>query len=520
MSLKPASLLVTLGFSLFAQVGVVEPRFECYESPFRIGYSTLSRPARAGDTVIYVTQPVPLGKYFLVNPESSSPDGLYAVYSEPSFNTESLTFDYKLTLGVVFGPNPDPLTITVPRFHNTGTRVRFGHAEAIGIFSYYNTSGEARTYSAGGGDNSFSPNYYFTQQPSLFSTGVHRFEFATPLSMRQNVYWRIVDQRATASTSLAFACDTSKSVVRAASVPVSFGANRDIRLGEIDGLAPGSYTVRIPFVFSQNPLNYLPERFSGVLISNIVTRNGVVYADISTNPSYSLARNYFFAIQVTDSAGRNFFSSGVLDVVGACPMNVSPSALPAGFVNSPYSATLTAPGAATFTAEGPLPAGLSLSESGLLTGTPTQSGAFPFNLVTYGVNGCYSRTPMSIDVQGQFCASNVTKETELTLSGFRQNLVTRRFQQSVTIRNASQSAIAGPIAFVVDNLSPNATLATANGATACAAPLSRPFQNVELGPTNLLAPGATVTFTLEFNNASSALPITYTPRILAGGANR
>jgi hypothetical protein len=77
----------------------------------------------------------------------------------------------------------------------------------------------------------------------------------------------------------------------------------------------------------------------------------------------------------------------------ACPsITVSPYALPAGLRGTPYSATITqtgGTGAAAFAvSSGSVPAGLTLSSSGALSGTPTAAGAFAFTVTATDANGC------------------------------------------------------------------------------------------------------------------------------------
>jgi hypothetical protein len=65
-----------------------------------------------------------------------------------------------------------------------------------------------------------------------------------------------------------------------------------------------------------------------------------------------------------------------------------------------------------------------------------------------------------------------------------------------------------PLSLVLDNLSPNATLQSASGATTYQTPLVSPYQHFALsGP---LPPGNSVSLTLQFFNSSSTAPITYT----------
>jgi uncharacterized protein YhjY with autotransporter beta-barrel domain len=87
-------------------------------------------------------------------------------------------------------------------------------------------------------------------------------------------------------------------------------------------------------------------------------------------------------------AGRSYSPGDVVTInlsgVFAPPITVSPSSLPNGAVASAYSQTLTATGGTapyTFTRDsGTLPAGLTLSTGGTLSGTPTAGGTFNFTV--------------------------------------------------------------------------------------------------------------------------------------------
>jgi hypothetical protein len=95
------------------------------------------------------------------------------------------------------------------------------------------------------------------------------------------------------------------------------------------------------------------------------------------------ANTYTFTITATDGAGNTASQSYTL-VIGAPPITISPATLPAGTVGTPYSQKLTATGGAGGYAfalgAGALPGGLTLSSSGLLSGTPTAAGAFNFEV--------------------------------------------------------------------------------------------------------------------------------------------
>jgi hypothetical protein len=90
----------------------------------------------------------------------------------------------------------------------------------------------------------------------------------------------------------------------------------------------------------------------------------------------------------------NSFSGWITNLVGVAPQPVciTTNTLPDGTVSVPYSATLVSVGGtAPYTyslVSGSLPPGLTLSPSGMITGTPTSSGTFTFTIkVTDSVGG-------------------------------------------------------------------------------------------------------------------------------------
>ena len=101
----------------------------------------------------------------------------------------------------------------------------------------------------------------------------------------------------------------------------------------------------------------------------------------------------------------------------------------------------------------------------------------------------------------------------ITSGGFTLNPTTRRYAQTVTLRNGSAGTITGPISLVLDSLSSNATLLNARGHTVVTVPSGSPYVNAN---TNL-APGASISIGLQFSNPSHTA-ITYQARVLAGSA--
>lgn len=78
--------------------------------------------------------------------------------------------------------------------------------------------------------------------------------------------------------------------------------------------------------------------------------------------------------------------------IGCPTILVGPNSLPPGTVGTPFNATVTASGGTgTYTfalTAGSLPAGLSLSSAGAITGTPTAPAAANFTITATDSNGC------------------------------------------------------------------------------------------------------------------------------------
>ena len=95
------------------------------------------------------------------------------------------------------------------------------------------------------------------------------------------------------------------------------------------------------------------------------------------------------------ASDRNGCSGQVPLVIAAatCPViTLAPPTLPPGSVGVAYSQPITATGGTapyTFSVvSGTLPAGLTLSSGGLLSGTPTTVGSPPVTILATDVNGC------------------------------------------------------------------------------------------------------------------------------------
>ena len=113
------------------------------------------------------------------------------------------------------------------------------------------------------------------------------------------------------------------------------------------------------------------------------------------------------------------------------------------------------------------------------------------------------------------CATDVSASIAVTRGGVTLNPVTKRYVQTVTLKNTSTSAITGPISLVLDRLTANVGLFNATGSTAVMLPAGSPYQNA----TTTLAPGQSVAVQLQFTNLGN-IAFAYETRVLAGPGSR
>src|SRR6185295_1833071 len=100
-----------------------------------------------------------------------------------------------------------------------------------------------------------------------------------------------------------------------------------------------------------------------------------------------------FPITVTATDANGCTGSRIVTLVIGCQtITVNPTTLPNGTAGSPYSQTFTQTsgiGVITWSVTGTLPAGITLNTStGVLSGTPTQTGSFPITITATDANGC------------------------------------------------------------------------------------------------------------------------------------
>lgn len=103
---------------------------------------------------------------------------------------------------------------------------------------------------------------------------------------------------------------------------------------------------------------------------------GVISGTPTTGGTYS------FTVTVTDATSLSSSATLSITVNTVAPaLSITTTSVPAGVVSTAYSTTLAASGGTppyTWSETGPLPPGLSLSSAGVISGTPTTAGTYPF----------------------------------------------------------------------------------------------------------------------------------------------
>jgi trimeric autotransporter adhesin len=163
-------------------------------------------------------------------------------------------------------------------------------------------------------------------------------------------------------------------------------------LGATAGTAPFSYAVT-----------------TGTLPAGLTLSPGGMLAGTPTRTG-----DFSFSVTVTDAGGCSGASTCSLAVVCAA-VALSPALLPNGVAGLVYSQAITATaGVAPFhfaVTAGALPAGLALSPTGLLSGTPTAAGSAAFTVGVVDSAGCAGSRDYVLDVFATPPVSSVAANT-------------------------------------------------------------------------------------------------------------
>jgi subtilisin family serine protease len=141
---------------------------------------------------------------------------------------------------------------------------------------------------------------------------------------------------------------------------------------------------------------------SGSLPAGLSLSSGGVLSGTPTTAGTST-----FTVRVTDAGART--TTGSLSLVVGTPVSISTTSLPGGTTGTSYSAAFAATGGTTpytwSVSAGTLPAGLTLSSGGSLTGTPTTAGTSTFTVRVTDAAGRQATVSLTVTVLAPLAVS-------------------------------------------------------------------------------------------------------------------
>ncbi|MBL8231464.1 MAG: hypothetical protein JNL98_23415 [Bryobacterales bacterium] len=398
--------------------------------------------------------------------------------------------------------------------HNVGERVVWTHRLVHAWFGYFNPTNADITYAAGGSQNFFTPGLPNQGQPSVFPPGMARRILRRPFRVDRDYTWIVGSQVTIARNTPEQYCTSNERLSRATPLSATLPRGQtslSVPLATVNTAdSVGALTVA------------LTPHTEGVTAANPVIAGGVLRADVTVDPA---AESVVYLGATYSANGRVVASTSTgIQVTSTCNATFSPQTLPAGALGGPYgpvdfSANNGTANATGFTLEGSLPVGMQFSGA-RLSGTPAAAGTFALRLNANFAGACTASTSYNLFIGGPACATNITSEALISIGAPRRDALTGRWAQVVNIRYNGATPRQGPIVLALDGLSSNAALVSSQGVTSCATPAGSPFVLVNPGSDGVLSPGEFAGVTLVFSNTSTTAPITYTPRLLAGGAQQ
>ena len=237
-----------------------------------------------------------------------------------------------------------------------------------------------------------------------------------------------------------------------------------------------------------------------------------------------------FRVRAEDSTGCA--GSRLYTLTISCPsVNLSPPLLPSATLGLAYAQTITSlgiHGPYTFSVTGgTLPAGLMLSPSGLLSGSPTAAGTFSFTVTVTDANGCATDQNYTLAVCGALSVSPEALPAAIVGASFTATIVasggtapfsyTQTGLPSTLALDPATGVISGtPTAAGVVNVTVVAT--DANGCTGGRTYILRICPLLALSPSTLEGGAVGVPYSATTIVASGGTaPYTYTSTGLPGG---
>jgi hypothetical protein len=288
---------------------------------------------------------------------SGLPPGVTAEADGELFGTPTRAGTYSVQISITDGDRDQasaslPLVIEAVPLRITTMSVPIGRAETAYTASFY-AAGGSPPYQFATSDGSLAPG--LTLNPSGSLSG-------TP----------------TAAGTYEFSVQVTDSEGQTASQTFSGIVRERLQI----------LTETIPGMALDSPVSLILSASGGITPYEWRTQSGTLPNGIALSSDGRLSGTpdtpgtYTFTIEATDPEQQ--IAARAYSVVVALPLRIVTESLPAALGGSSYSATLEATGGIQpyrwSLESGTLPAGLTLGESGALTGTPTAAGPFQFTI--------------------------------------------------------------------------------------------------------------------------------------------
>ncbi len=226
-----------------------------------------------------------------------------------------------------------------------------------------------------------------------------------------------------------------------------------------------------------------------------------------------------FTVKVTDSSGaqggRLSATQQLSITIKPAPLTITTTSLSNGVVGIAYSASLSASGGTGTiswnVSSGSLPAGLNLSASGAISGTPTAAGAAPFT-VTAADSGTPQQTSnqsLSITINPQLTITTTTLPNGVVSAAYSASLQSSGGVGTITWSVTSGTLPAGLSMNSSGAISGTPTTAIASSFTVAAKDSGTPQQTVQQALSITVYAGLTITTTsLPNGTVNSAYSVT------------
>ena len=207
-----------------------------------------------------------------------------------------------------------------------------------------------------------------------------------------------------------------------------------------------------------------------------------------------------FVVQVKDASANVATATLSLTVSNATPPIITTTTLAAGTVGTAYSATIVAAGGTTpysfALASGTLPAGLSLSTSGAITGTPTTAGSSTFSVKVTDKASLTATASYTVAITA--ASSGLSILTATLPSG----TVSSAYSATISATNGTT-----PYSFAVSSGSLPAGLSLSTSGALSGTPTTPGGSTFTVKVTDASAATATASFTITISPAATGLAI-------------